>query len=453
MNYPHLLARIFNTPLLIHPQQLDAMIAGIGPRLLGNTPEAGAILTALAQARSHHAAAPDMFSTRPNTKADYERGYQVDQGVAVLYASGPLVHRSRFDNATCARIQGYDTLTATQEHALGNPEVHAIVRVMDTPGGEVQGAFEHRDRLMDMKGKKPIIAIADGLAASAGYLSALGADEIAITTTGYVGSIGVVMRHVDFSAAMEADGIKVTHIFAGAHKVDGNPFEPLPDTVRDDMQAEINSLYELFVAAVAESRNLTPAAVKKTQAQIYRGPAAIAAGLADRIATTDQLITELAGLRARSYPVGQPARTTATVIQQEKSMEDTLNPTGQITAPVPQASQGYTQADLDKARAEGHAAGVSAENARITGILAHDGANAHPALAQQCITSGLTADQSAAILGAAPQPIQAASVNQFAAAMSALGNPAVSGVEGQGSGTEDPEAQAAASILAAAGIK
>jgi signal peptide peptidase SppA len=442
MNYPSIIARIFNTPLLIHPQKLDAMIAGIGPRLFGNDQQASAIIAALASGRNlaDQQTQPEMFSTRRGERA--ERGYQVIEGVAVLNTSGALVHRSRFVAADSTVMQGYNDLTADVEDAMSNPDIHAILRVMDTPGGEVQGAFEHHARLLDIKGKKPMIAIADGVAASAGYLSAIAADELAITSTGYAGSIGVVMRHIDLSAALASEGVKVTHIFAGAHKVDGNQFEPLPDAVRADWQAEINSLYEMFVTAAAAALRVDPESLRKTQAQTYRGQAAVDAGLAHRIATTDQLISELAGQRARVFPVGQSARVSATAIQKETSMSGTENPTGQTTAPV------ITQSDLDKARAEGHAAGIAAESARVSGILALPSAKGNPELAQTCISTGLSLEQSTAILGAAPQPITGVTVaaaNPFAAAMAATPNPDVSGIEGNAN--NDKEAAAAASIL------
>lgn len=450
MNYPAILARIFNTPLLIHPQKLDAMIAGIGPRLFGNEQQAGAIIAALAAGRNlavDQQNQPEMFSTRRGERA--ERGYQVIDGVAVLNTSGALVHRSKFIIADCSYMQGYNDLTADVEDAMANPDIHAILRVMDTPGGEVQGAFEHHARLLDLKGKKPMIAIADGVAASAGYLSAIAADELAITSTGYAGSIGVVMRHIDFSAALVNEGIKVTHIFAGAHKVDGNQFEPLPESVRADMQAEINSLYTMFIDTAAAALDVDPAALRKTQAQTYRGQAAVDAGLASRISTTDQLISELAGQRARLYPVGQPARTSATANQKEITMEGTQNPTGQTTAPV------ISQSDLDKARAEGHAAGVAAESARVSGILALPAAKGNPELAQTCISTGLSVEQSTAILGAAPAATQAATAaaNPFAAAMAATKNPDVSGVEGKPDAGAETEDAVAASIVATLNLK
>ena len=124
-------------------------------------------------------------------------------------------------------------------------------------------------------------------------------------------------------------------------------------------------------------------------------------------------------------------------------MSGTETPTGQTTAPV------INQSDLDKARAEGHAAGVAAESARVSGILALPAAKGNPELAQTCISTGLSLEQSTAILGAAPQQITAAApaaaANPFAAAMAATPNPDVSGIEGNAN--NDKEAAAAASIL------
>lgn len=454
MKYPHVAARVFNTPLLIHPGKLDAIIAGLGPRLFGGDGDLSMMAAALSAGRhslvEEGAQNPQMFSTLSGARSD--RGYQIVDGVAVLPISGALVHRSRFVMADCSVLMGYNDLTLDVQDAMDNPDVHAILRVYDTPGGEVQGAFEHAQRLQDMLGKKPMYAIADGMAASAGYLGSAVADQLAITSTGYAGSIGVVMRHIDFSAALASDGVKVTHIFAGAHKVDGNPYEPLPESVRADFQAEINSLYDMFISAVAVYKKLDPEAIRKTQAQTYRGQAAIDAGLADRLATTDQLITELAGLRARSYPVGPSARTSATAIQKETSMSGTQTPTGQTPAPVT-----FTQADLDQARAEEHQAGATAERQRVTGILAHEAAVAHPAMARQCIDSGLSAEQSTAILGTAPKAIQAEAIakpgNTFAAVMASVGNPDVSGIEGVSADAQNQEAALAGQILSAFGIK
>jgi len=357
MNYPHLAARIFNTPLLIHPQKLDAIIAGLGDRLLGSKVGLSVDMT---EAQLLPA---DMFSTRRGKRGDM--GYVVTDGVAVLYASGALVHRSRID-ADSTYLLGYNELAMQLEDAMSNPEVHAVLQIFDTPGGEVAGAFEYGDRVRALRGKKPLWAISDSLAASAGYLGSSAFEQLAVSVTGYVGSIGVVMRHVDLSRRLANDGINVTHIFAGDHKVDGNPYEPLPKEVRASLQAEVDSIYAMFVDAVSRNRGLSPQAVRNTQADVFRGEAAVSLGLADRLATTDELIAELAAKRSRSFPVGQTARVNA---NQGASMSGNTKEGGQlaVTPPVAPAAS-FTQADLDAARAEGVAAGAAAERARIQAV-------------------------------------------------------------------------------------
>ncbi|WP_282100114.1 S49 family peptidase [Thauera aromatica] len=443
MKYPHLAARVFNTPLLIHPQKLDAIIAGLGGRLLDTD------LSGVAHAVQASALPAELFSTRRVEDKDRRPGYAIIDGVAVIYASGVLAHRGRFVMASSDRILGYNDLAAALEMAQADTDVHAVLQVFDTPGGEAQGAFEYHDRLREMRGNKPVWGIADGLAASAGYLAAAGLEHFAITRTGYAGSIGVVMRHVDLSQALAQEGIRVTHIYAGDHKVDGNQFEPLPDSVCADLQAEINDLHQMFISAVASGRGLDPEAVRKTQAQTYRGQAALDAGLADRIATTDQLIAELAGLRARPHPVGQSARITA---QQGDSLMSETPQAGTTTQPatppaVQAASPSPSQADLDRARAEGVEQGTQAERARVGAVLAHPSASCSP-LALQCISTGLTTEQATAVLGAVPAgaPVASAPNNAFAAAMAAIPNPGVSGIEAAAA-PENTEAALAASIV------
>ncbi|MBP3980867.1 S49 family peptidase [Acidovorax sp. JG5] len=452
MKYPHLAARIFNTPLLIHPQKLDAIIAGLGERLAGGPLR---LVDAAGQPMAQ-AAGPEMFSTRRGEST--ERGYRIVDGVAVLGIGGALVHRTRLE-ADSTMLLGYNDLAATLEDAMAHPDVHAVLQVYDSPGGEVQGAFEYAQRVHALRGSKPMRAIADGMAASAAYLGASAADEIAVTTTGYAGSVGVVMRHVDFSRALANDGIAVTHIFAGAHKVDGNPFEPLPAAVQAELQGDINELYDMFIQAVATQRGMAADAVRKTQAATYRGVAAIAAGLADRISTTDQMISELAALRARSYPAGPTARSTATTTGDHMSGTTTQAPAGAApnaatattTTATAQVAATFAQADIDQARAAGHQAGAAAERERTSAILGHAGAAANMAMAVQCVQLGLSTEQASALLGAQPAaaaPAASASQNTFFAAMGAVGNPAVSGVEAAATGATD-EAALAAQVIAA----
>ena len=380
--YPHLAARVFNVPLLMHPAKLDAIIGGLGDRLIGV--DAGTL-------EHTPAIAPGMFSTKKGPRND-DRGYQVVDGVAVINISGVLVHRTRMDTMS-SYLLGYNTLAADLEHAMNNPDVHAVLQVYDTPGGEVQGAFEYASRVLDARGKKPLWAVADGMSASAGYLGGSAADRLYVTGTGYAGSIGVVMRHVDVSGAMAQDGIRVTHIYAGDHKVDGNQFEPLPAAVRADFQSEIDALYADFVQAVAKQRGMSAEAVIATQAQTYRGAAAVSAGLADGVSTTDALIAQLAGMRRKKI-IGLPARNTANP-KGAKPMDGNPEMAG-LEQPAAATAETFTAADLDRARAEGHAAGAAAERERIQAVRESSFAG-HEALIEKLMFDGKTTGPEAAV--------------------------------------------------------
>lgn len=440
--YPQIAQRIFNTPLLIHPQKLDAIISGLSGRLLG---QEGSNVVVLNADTAMNALPAEMFSTK--RQQDTRAGYGLVDGVAVLHFGGALVHRTRME-ADSTYLLGYNDMATAIENAMEDPNVHAILQVWDSPGGEAQGAFEFGQRMFDVRGRKPMLAIADGMACSAAYLGASAADELVVSGTGYAGSIGVVSRHVDVSGALAQDGIKVTHIFAGAHKVDGNPYEPLPEAVRADWQAEMDGLYNDFVQAVARHRNVDAALVRNTQARTYRGVAAVAARLADRVGTTDALISELAGLRARSYPAGPTAQATANDKGASMQQSGNTQPGGQAAAQSAASAAASTAAAASAAaqasatEGAGFAAGVQAERTRVASILGHERAGANMALAVQCINTGLTAEQAGAILGVAPvagtttaaapaAPATQASAprNEFAAAMAAMGNPSVTGVE------------------------
>ena len=447
--YPHLAARIFNVALLVHPQKLDAIIAGLGQRLLGAQILQGTADTAILP--------PELFTTRKGPRA--ERGYQVIDGVAVLNVSGALVHKTRME-ADSSTLLGYNSIAADLQDAMDNPDIHAILQVWDSPGGEAQGAFQYADTAFSLRGKKPFIALADGMAASAGYLGASAADSLAITATGYAGSIGVVMRHVDMSAALMAEGVRVSHIYAGAKKIDGNAFEPLSSAVRADFQAEIDSLYASFIDTVARARGLSPEAIRATQAATYRGAAAISTGLADRIATADTLISELAATRSRLYPVGQVARVSTAAtggpMTQASTPEGgqpaaTPQPTAAALVATPAPMKTFTQTEVEALVTTASATAATQERARLSTIQAHPNASAQPGIVKLCIDTGMTAEQAAAMLSAATSAAPAAAVNPFTTAMAATPNPQVSGIEGPANTAAlDPAAQAnamAASIL------
>lgn len=190
-------------------------------------------------------------------------------------------------------LTSYTTIAAQLDAALASPEVAAILLDIDSPGGESSGVFDLADRIRAAAQVKPVWAVANDMAFSAAYALASAASKVFVSRTGGVGSIGVIAVHVDQSGKDAQDGVRYTAVFAGKRKNDLNPHAPISDTAQAVLQAEVNRIYDLFVETVARHRGLDAHAVRVTQARLFFGPDAVAAGLADAIGSFDDALTQL----------------------------------------------------------------------------------------------------------------------------------------------------------------
>lgn len=229
------------------------------------------------------AAGPDALATGS--------GYYMAGAVAVIPVAGMLTHSL---HAPAFGVMSYAAIRGAISQALADDSASAVLVHLNSTGGEVQGLFALTDAIREARGAKPIVALVDEMALSAGYAIASACDKIVLASgTAQAGSVGIVAAHFDLSQAEAQMGVKVTLIAAGARKTDGNPHEPLSTEARAEIEADVANLHSEFVQRVASWRGLTPAQVSGQEAAIYRGQAAIGAGLADAIAAPDLLVAAL----------------------------------------------------------------------------------------------------------------------------------------------------------------
>jgi signal peptide peptidase SppA len=304
---PHLASRIFGTPLLVHRAKLDVILSALGPRL-------GIDSLIPADAKELLAAVP---TPRPNMQGAV--------GIAVIPIHGTLVKRTLGLEAASG-LTSYQDIGAMLDAGLADPSVTGILLDVDSPGGEASGSFELARRVREAAAVKPIWAVANDAAFSAAYAIASSADRIVVTETGGVGSIGVIALHIDQSVKDANDGYRYTAITAGQHKNDFSPHEPLTDTAKSELQAEVDRLYGIFVGHVAAMRELPEMAVRATEAALYFGPNATAAGLADAVGTLEATLTEFStylSSRSRKPPQARAVvRTEAASPLKEDAMHD-----------------------------------------------------------------------------------------------------------------------------------
>ena len=287
MHHAQIAQRAFNTPLMVDPAKALAFLSGLGPRITGQEITFQGLDVQPAEQTA--AALPARASLFGNDLAQrHQRNgtqpFAVVNGIAVIEISGTLVHRGAWIGQSSG-LTSYEGIAAQLQAALADPGVRGIALDIDSFGGEVAGAFDLADRIRAARVQKPVHAFVAEHALSAGYVLASQADRIILPRTGAVGSIGVVALHTDMSGALDQKGIAVTLMHAGAHKIDANPYQPLPEAVHDQMQRELEVVRFLFAETVAAGRGdrLTHIAALATEAGVFRGADAIAAGLADEL--------------------------------------------------------------------------------------------------------------------------------------------------------------------------
>lgn len=216
--------------------------------------------------------------------------------IAVLPVMGVISHRaSLVSDVSGPTGTSAERLSADFQSLMEAPNVGTIVLDVNSPGGTVGGVPELAQQIYDARGKKRVIAVANAEIASAAYWIASAAQELVVTPSGEVGSIGVFMMHQDFSQAMDAAGVKTTFIKAGKFKAEGNPYEPLTDEAQSALQESVDNYYSMFIKAVARGRGASVSEVRNGfgQGRMVMADEAVRLGMADRVATLEQTLARL----------------------------------------------------------------------------------------------------------------------------------------------------------------
>lgn len=215
-------------------------------------------------------------------------------GVALINVFGVMMNRAGLFDEISGAVSA-ERLTAAIQQADANPEIKAIVLNIDSPGGMVAGIPELAAAIANCK--TYVIAVANQMCASAAYWIASQADELVVTPSGEVGSIGVVSIHQDWSEAFEAAGVKNTVITSSKYKYEGHPYAPLDEDAKAEMQRGVDAYDAMFTKAVAKGRGVSPDAVRTGfgQGRMMMAADAVKAGMADKVATLQEVVRGLGG--------------------------------------------------------------------------------------------------------------------------------------------------------------
>lgn len=204
--------------------------------------------------------------------------------VAHLIVSGLITDDAKLDAAVTALAK--------------DPQVKALIVEVDSPGGSVSGGENLHDAIAAVAEQKPVVAVMDSIATSAGYMIAVPAGRIFAQQATLTGSIGVLLPTAQVSGLLDKLGIQSDTIVSGPLKDQPSLTRPLSDEGRRVLQGLVMDLYDQFVAMVAQGRHMTTQQVRAlADGRAYTGHQALGLGLIDQIGGEPEARTWLATAR------------------------------------------------------------------------------------------------------------------------------------------------------------
>jgi protease-4 len=164
-----------------------------------------------------------------------------------------------------------------------------VIVTINSPGGGVTASEEIYDDLRALAAKKPVVALMGSLAASGGYLAALGADHIVARRTSLTGSIGVLVEYPNFSKLLDTVGVNVESVKSAPLKAEPNGFHPTSPEARAALQSIVMDSFAWFKGLVGQRRAISGAALDQvTDGRVFTGNQALQLHLIDAIGNEDQ---------------------------------------------------------------------------------------------------------------------------------------------------------------------
>jgi protease-4 len=160
----------------------------------------------------------------------------------------------------------------------------ALIVYIDSPGGTVVGGEALYLNLREVAEKKPVVAIINNMATSAGYMAAIAADQIFARQSSLTGSIGVIIQTTDITILLEKLGVKAEAIKSAPLKAQPNPLEPMNENIRSATRLVVEDIFNMFIDMVVMRRKMDKKEViQLADGRIYTGRQAVKNGLIDAI--------------------------------------------------------------------------------------------------------------------------------------------------------------------------
>jgi protease-4 len=188
-------------------------------------------------------------------------------------------------------------LDATLKEVEENHKAKALILTISSPGGTTVGSEAVFERLRKISNKKPVVSVLGEVAASGGYIAAIGADHIIARGNTITGSIGVIMEYPDLTELLTKIGITVQTIRSSEIKGGPSPFRKSTPEARAAEKVLIDESHQWFRGLVEDRRGLNGSKLDTVaDGRVFTGRLALDLGLIDAFGGFDEAIEYLDSL-------------------------------------------------------------------------------------------------------------------------------------------------------------
>ncbi|MBI4601864.1 MAG: signal peptide peptidase SppA [Planctomycetes bacterium] len=182
-------------------------------------------------------------------------GFWSEEKIAIVEVDG-MIRGEEGPSALFPQENTVSEVKARLGMARRDPDVRAVVLRVSSPGGEVTACDVLHQEIRRFKEQKkvPVIASIGDQGASGGYYVSVAADTIFASPTSVVGSIGVLLQHLDLSDLLSKIGVAFAPVKSAEKKDLGSPFRRMTEDERRVLQKLVDDMYQRFIDVVDEGR-------------------------------------------------------------------------------------------------------------------------------------------------------------------------------------------------------
>jgi len=226
-------------------------------------------------------------------------GYSAER-IAIFSITGMMMKYAHFNFSSEDlewTVPGIDDIALLLEYVMQSEDIDGAILVFNTPGGTTQSLIRLEEVLKNRT--KPVVAVVDGMCASAGMYAASLCDRvIALNKMCSVGSIGVMVQLVDYGPFYKKQGIKIIEIYPPESADKNKSYRDAIDGKTQTMIDEVlTPLAVNFQDIVRSHRPVDESIEGVLSGKMFYAEEAIKAGLVDEIGNFESAVAVITGIK------------------------------------------------------------------------------------------------------------------------------------------------------------